>query len=153
MFNPNSASSFHVKSNHNDRHVNGNSAISIFHIRSNHNVVMLTEIQPFPFHVSFIMKRLSCLTGIQPFPFSCQIQPQRCHINKISAISVFISNPTTKFHVTETLSFLFQVSFIKNVCHTYKQKFCHSRFHVKFTKNVMFNEESAISFPCQIQPQ
>ena len=36
------------------------------------------------------------------------------------AISVFMSNPTTKFHVTETLPFLFQVSFIKNVCHISK---------------------------------
>ena len=95
----------------------------------------------------------TCPQLCQFVSLSCQFRQKRVMFKWNSAISVFISNPTTTFHVTETLPFLFQVSFIKNVCHTYKQKFCHSRFHVKFTKNVMFNRESAISFLCQIQPQ
>ena len=54
----------------------GNSAISCFQVKSNHNIVMLVEIQPFPFsQVCFHVKLTTNLHHVlkfQPFSLPCQ---------------------------------------------------------------------------------
>ena len=55
----------------------GNSAILCFQVKSNHNIVMLVEIQPFPFsqvrsHVK-LTSNLHHVMKFQPFSLPCQI--------------------------------------------------------------------------------